>query len=297
MKVLFYGHSGWIGNMMCKLFDERKVEYVKAKSRCDDIKNVTSEIKSESPSHVICTIGRTRGEISGKKYTTIDYLEQKGKIYDNVRDNMFAPLVLARICELNNIHLTYLGTGCIFNFDNSHPYGNDTTGFTEEDTPNFIGSSYSIVKGFTDQLMHLYDKNVLNLRIRMPITDKLDPPNFITKILNYEYICSQTNSMTVLDELLPFVIDMMEKKQIGTINLTNPGLITHNEILEMYRDIIDNEFKWKNFTLDEQNGILDAQRCNCYISADKLNRLYPEVKNIKESVKDTLKRMKRNINK
>ena len=99
--------------------------------------------------------------------------------------------------------------------------------------PNFFGSSYSIVKGFTDQLMSLYKDSVLNLRIRMPITGEKNGRNFITKIVNYEKVCSVPNSMSVLPELLPFVIDMMEKGKTGTINLTNPGLISHNEILKL----------------------------------------------------------------
>ena len=45
--------------------------------------------------------------------------------------------------------------------------------------PNFFGSSYSVVKGFTDRLMKLYDENVLNLRIRMPITGEQNSRNFI----------------------------------------------------------------------------------------------------------------------
>ena len=43
-------------------------------------------------------------------------------------------------------------------------------------------------------------KNVLNLRIRMPITGEPNARNFITKITNYEKICSIKNSMTVLPE-------------------------------------------------------------------------------------------------
>ena len=81
----------------------------------------------------------------------------------------------------------------------------------------------------------------------MPITGEENSRNFITKITNYEYICSIPNSMTVLPELLPLVLDMMKNKTVGTINLTNPGLISHNEILEMYKEIVDPEFTWKNF--------------------------------------------------
>ena len=140
--------------------------------------------------------------------------------------------------------------------------------------------------------MHLLDSNTLNLRIRMPITSCHSKRNFIKKITTYEKICSVPNSMTVLPELLPMAIDMAEKKITGTINLTNHGLISHNEILEMYKEIVDPEFEWKNFSIEEQNEILAAGRSNNFLDTTSLKKLCPNVKNIKDSVRDILIRMK-----
>mgnify|MGYP007000443729 len=70
----------------------------------------------------------------------------------------------------------------------------------------------SVVKGFTDQLMTFYKDSMLNLRIRMPITEKENKRNFITKIATYEKVCSIPNSMSVLPELLPMALDLMSKK-------------------------------------------------------------------------------------
>ena len=47
------------------------------------------------------------------------------KINENVRDNLFSPVVLALLCQKHNIHFTYLGTGCIFKYDEFHPQGDD----------------------------------------------------------------------------------------------------------------------------------------------------------------------------
>jgi 3,5-epimerase/4-reductase len=132
--------------------------------------------------------------------------------------------------------------------------------------------------------MHTFN-NVLNLRIRMPIVDSPNPRNFITKITNYKKICSIPNSMTVLTELLPYVIDMMKNNINGTINLVNPGLISHNEILEMYKEIVDPNFTWENFSIEEQRQILKADRSNNYLDTTKLTNLYPNIMNIKESVR------------
>lgn len=295
MKVLVYGSNGWIGGQFVKLLEQNNIIFVCGKSRADNYEDLIEEFDEVKPSHVVSFIGRTHGKIGDKIYTTIDYLEQEGKLVDNVRDNLYSPILLAQIAFKRDIHYTYLGTGCIFKYDKNHPFGLEENGFIEDSSPNFFGSSYSIVKGFTDQLMKLFPKHVLNLRIRMPITGELNGRNFITKITNYERICSVPNSMTVLPELLPLVIDMMRQWITGTMNLTNPGLISHNEILTMYKEIVDPDFTWNNFSQEEQRKILAADRSNNFLETCRLTTLYPQVKNIKDSVRECLINYKKTL--
>jgi 3,5-epimerase/4-reductase len=287
MTVLIYGHRGWIGNQFVELCREHDVQYVLGNSRVDNEDELLEEINSVRPTHIVSFIGRTHGKIGNQEFTTIDYLEQPGKLKENVRDNLFSPLLLAMISKEKDIHFTYLGTGCIFEYDDWHPFGQEINGFTEDSKPNFFGSSYSIVKGFTDRLMKYYEKNTLQLRIRMPITPHPNPRNFITKITNYQKICSIPNSMSVLSDLLPVMLQMMKDGHTGTFNFTNPGLVSHNEILEMYRDIVDPSFTWQNFTVEEQNKILDSKRSNNFLNTTKIESLYP-ILNIKDSIRNLL---------
>lgn len=289
--ILLFGSKGWIGSKVVQLLKDKNISVLEASSRADDITNIRKEIE-ESPipiTHIMSFIGRTHGVYNNEKIATIDYLEKPGKLVDNMRDNLYAPVSLALLCKELNIHFTYLGTGCIFEYDEVHPYGCEDTGFYESSLPNFFGSSYSIVKGFTDQLMHQLP--VLNVRIRMPITHEYNERNFITKITNYKKVCSIPNSMTVLNELLPMMIELTLRKEVGTINLTNPGVITHNEILEMYKEIVDPSFTWENFTQEEQNTILLSKRSNNCLETIVLQFFFPQVKSIKESVRDILIQM------
>ena len=288
MKILVYGSKGWIGQQFVKILENKNAIFYQGNARVDNEIDLLQEIEELQPTHVVSFIGRTHGKIGEKVYTTIDYLEQEGKLVENIRDNLFSPLLLAEICSRKSIHYTYLGTGCIFKFDEEHPFAKEINGFTESSMPNFFGSSYSIVKGYTDRLMNLFKDSVLNLRIRMPITASPNTRNFITKIVNYEKVCSVPNSMTILPELLPYVLDMMEKGITGTINLTNPGLISHNEILQMYKEIVDPSFTWKNFSQEEQRKILAADRSNNYLDTSLLESLYPEMSNIKEGIRQCL---------
>ena len=277
MRVLLYGHRGWIGQKLVRLCSDP----ILGQARVDDAEAVRAELAAKAPDRVICCIGRTHGPGCG----TIDYLEQPGRLVDNVRDNLFAPLALALACRARGVHLTYLGTGCIFE------YSENKQEFSEDDLPNFFGSGYSVVKGFTDRLMHQLDDGVLNARIRMPITDEIHPRNFITKITRYAKICSVPNSMTVLDDLLPLLLDMSLRGTTGTVNLCNPGVLSHNEILEMYRDIVDPTFAWENFSLEEQAAVLAAGRSNNRMGTARLEELYPGVPPLRAAVEAALRRM------
>lgn len=281
MKICIFGASGWIGSHLVPFFsDKHEICYPPDSMRVDSLKKVEAWIDECTPDRIICVIGRTHGP----ENPTVDYLELPGRLRENIRDNLFAPVALSFLCDKRNIHLTYVGSGCIFSHD-------PTKHYTEEDIPDFFGSSYSTVKGFTDLLMHMHNKNTLNVRIRMPIVADVHPRNFITKIASYKKVCSMPNSMSVLDTLFPCLADMIEKRYTGTINLTNPGYITHNEILTMYKKHVDPDFEWETMTCEQQDQVLKAQRSNCVLATDLLQALCPQVPNIHDAVEECLKKM------
>jgi len=300
MRVLIFGGNGWIGQQFVSVLNaaaDASLEHRVAASRVDlfHIHELEQEMDAFAPTHVVSFLGRTHGE----KFTTIDYLEQPGKLVENVRDNLMAPIILAQLCADRDIHYTYLGTGCIFNAANE---ANECiAAFKETDAPNFFGSSYSIVKGFTDRFMawrhgqpgQKSRQAILNLRIRMPIVGEDHPRNFITKITRYEKVCSIPNSMSVLPELLPMALELMRSRHIGTLNFTNPGVISHNEILALYKQYADPAFEWRNFSLAEQDAVLASKRSNNCLDTHELQRLFPSVRPIGDAVEALMKTYKR----
>ncbi|CAM6069559.1 unnamed protein product [Sphagnum tenellum] len=197
--------------------------------------------------------------------------------------NVVGTLTLADVCKKNNLLLVNFPTGCIFEYDETHQLGSGI-GLKEEDTPNFFDPYYSKTKAMVEELLKEFD-NVCTLRVRMPITSDLqNPRNFITKISQYQKVVNIPNSMTILDELLPISIEMAKRNLRGIWNFTNPGVVSHNEILEMYRQYIDPTFSWKNFTLEEQAKVIIAARSNNELDASKLHQEFPEMLPIKQSL-------------
>ena len=275
MKVAVFGHNGWIASHVVDYFTKNNIEVVYPENlRADNQTDVEYFLETMKPTHVLCMLGRTHGP----GFPTIDYLEQPGKLYENLRDNLFAPMLLSQLSEKYNYHFTYLGTGCIFHMDYPQEYA-----FREYESPNFFGSSYSIVKGVTDQLLR-NQHNTLVLRIRLPIISSHHPRNFITKLVKYSSIQSEPNSVSVLPTLIPYILDMMKHHFEGCVNLVNPGCITHNEILEMYKTMVDPSIVWKNVSAEEMGSLVCAKRCNNVLDTTVLEMLYPDVPSVHEAV-------------
>ncbi len=117
--------------------------------------------------------------------------------------------------------------------------------------------------------MKHYD-NCLILRLRMPVSDDLHSRSFVTKLTRYDHVVNIPNSHSILADLLPAAILLAEHKETGVYNFTNPGAISHNEVLTLFRDIVRPTFVWKNFSLDEQAKVIKAGRSNCKLDTTKL---------------------------
>jgi len=261
MKVLVFGGKGWIGQ---QFINNTKHEVIQASTRPDNYQDTFDEIAQVNPDCVISFLGRTYGTApDGKLIPSIDYLELPGKLYENMRDNFYAPFNLASICDKLDTHFIYLGTGCIYT------YTTDKKSFTEQDIPNFFGSGYSTVKGYTDQVLRHFN-NTLQLRIRMPVSKLVSGRNLIDKLVGYPNICSIPNSMTVLDDMWPIIDKMIEVREKGVYNLTNPGTAEHNWILQEYTKLISPTHTWNIISYEEQMKYIKSERSNNKMDTSKL---------------------------
>ena len=263
MKVLVFGANGWIGQ---QFRNNTQHEIIVASTRPEMRDAAYQEIKEHHPDTVISFIGRTYGTApDGTLIPTIDYLELPGKLQENIRDNLYAPYNLASICQELGIHFVYLGTGCIYT------YTADKKVFTEEDIPNFFGSSYSTIKGYTDRMLRDFP-STLQLRIRMPISKLISHRNLIDKLVKYPNICSIPNSMTVLDDMWPIIDKMIEVREVGVYNMTNPGVTEHNWILEQYKTHIKPDHTWNVVSYEEQMKYIKADRSNNEMDTTRLSK-------------------------
>jgi hypothetical protein len=92
----------------------------------------------------------------------------------------------------------------------------------------------------------------------------------IDKLLKYPNICSIPNSMTVLDDMWSIMDKMIEVRETGVYNLTNPGTTEHSWILSKYKEQINQSISWNEITYDEQMKYIKSERSNNKMDTIKL---------------------------
>ncbi len=274
MKVLIFG-NGWLGNKFHNFFKGSIIS-------CADITNkeeVRKEVLLHKPDVVLNCAGKT-----GKP--NIDWCEEhKVEVYNS---NVVGVFILASVCSELDSYLVHLGSGCIYEGDNNG------RGFSEDDAPNFFGSFYSRTKIWSQEVLKEFP-NVLQLRIRMPIDSVPSSRNFITKITLYKKVISVKNSVTILNQdFFNAVKVLIERRRVGIYNLVSPGAVDHKEVLDMYKEFVDQEFSYDLFSLDDLHKETKAKRSNCILNSDKL---LGEVSlpDVKDALKVCLKEYSKNM--
>jgi dTDP-4-dehydrorhamnose reductase len=243
-RILVFG-NGWIGN---RLATEFKAEIVRA-----DITNriaVQAALERRAPTVVINAAGKTgRPNIDGCE------ADPSGTLLVNTA----GPILLAEECLSRGIFMVHLGSGCVY--EGAGP-------FTEADPPNFFGSIYSRSKALSEAA--LKNLPVLQLRIRMPFDGTPNPRNLITKLVGYPRIISVPNSLTYIDDFIVAAECLIAARRTGIWNIVNPGAITHGQILDLYRKIVDPDHKFETMALEELAAVTKAGRSNCVLDGGKL---------------------------
>ncbi|QQR55292.1 sugar nucleotide-binding protein [Candidatus Peregrinibacteria bacterium] len=267
MKILIFG-QGYIAQHFLEAFAP---EAVISKVRIEDYSSVKAELEAQKPEVVVNCAGKT-----GRP--NVDWCEDHKM--ETLFSNAVAPVILARACEALGLYMVHIGSGCVY-----EGYKNGE-GYSEEDTPNFEGSYYSRTKAWSERM--LKDFEVLQLRLRMPFDSVPGERNFITKILKYPKVISVPNSISVLEDFMKAAKVLIQKRATGIYNVTNPGVITHKEILDLYIELVDPEYRYELFTVEEMEKLTRARRSNCGLSVKKLESEGIHLRPIAQAIRESL---------
>jgi len=265
VDFLIYGSTGYLGSNILKYVIEAKKSFALAKSRIQNYDYVEREMMFYKPKYVICAAG-----LSG--VPNIDWCLSHRT--ETIRTNVIGHLNVMDICHRFKIHCTMFGTAIQYKYNDMSDI-NNFEGFTEEDVPNNTKHFYTELKGFVEDFTKYY--NVLNLRVIYPISSDLHEKSLTKKLLKYGKVHNIPQSLTIIDDLFPKIIDMAEKNITGTYNFTNPGTICYNDLLSEYKKQVDSSVTWE---VTNENT-----RSANKLDVSKLLKLYPDIQESSKSIK------------
>jgi len=263
MKIYLFGHTGFIGSWVEKYFSEKGYELQTIKVDITDVQQVREALKGVEGQVVINAAGKT-----GKP--NVDWCEDHRLETSQV--NITGAINVAQVASGQGNYVIHIGSGCIFS-------GTGDEAFTEEDEPNFFGSFYSQTKAVSESALKEIPR-VCVLRIRMPLQGSSSPKNLLDKLLQYKKILNVPNSVTILEDFMPFLERVLEKRPTGVLNAVNPGVYEHRDLLELYREKIDPARSFEYIGLEAFEGLTKAARSNCVLSTalcEKLGIAMPPV--------------------
>jgi dTDP-4-dehydrorhamnose reductase len=279
MKTLIIG-GGWIGKICSEAWSDSELCTRKIKS----VEGALDVIDSYQPDVVLNAAG-----VTGKP--NVDWCETH--VAETVEGNVLLPYFLAEACKRKNVYMLHIGSGCVFYGESLHSDGQ----WKPDDFAN-PQAVYSRAKYAADLILENYD-NVGIARIRMPIDSIPGPRNIIDKLVAYEQVIDVENSVTVIDDMVKVLREILDKKIPDIFHVVNKGVVKHREIIDLYRKYVDPTLE-KNWIDEDQLvglGLATKKRSNNFLSSDNLVKYGINIPDIHESMDKLMQQYSKNIKK
>jgi len=263
------GKTGYIGSEFVKYFTNNNIPftgYSRSELNYTDIDKLENHLASKKY-NPLYSFWKIKGIINCAGFVgkpNVDACEAAKE--ETLLGNSVLPGQLAAMCKRLDIPFIQISSGCIFS-----GYDKD---FTENDRPNFTfdtGSFYSGSKALGEHIIASENKESYIFRLRIPFDSISSPRNYITKLLSYNTLLNARNSISHRGDFVKACIDIVRKKApYGIYNITNPGSIDTEEVIDMVKKYLapDKEF---TFFDDEDDFMTNvkAPRSNCVLDTSK----------------------------
>ncbi|MBL4574761.1 MAG: dTDP-4-dehydrorhamnose reductase, partial [Opitutaceae bacterium] len=198
-------------------------------------------------------------------------------------------------CEEKNIPWGHVSSGCIFTGTRS-----DGLGFKEEDAPNFSFrtnncSFYSGTKALGEEILS-GAKQLFTWRLRIPFSEVDSSRNYLSKLMRYDRLLEDSNSLSHLDEFVSATWECWAKKiPFGTYNVTNPGHVTTRDVVDMIlkSGLIKKEFSFFESEAEFMQIAAKTPRSNCILDSSKLANAGIKMREVHDAVEASLREWKK----
>lgn len=278
-RVLIFG-NGQIGNFYLDHFNDTgttaQIAYETDIRDADQVAKVIDEFK---PDVVINTAARTNLEWCG-----LNRLEA----FDI---NVLGAATVAKVCDEKGIYLIHFSSGCIFS-------SADGTDARTETDPGDPSSYYGWTKVWSEQMV-MFERSAnfkcLILRPRQPVSARLYHKNMLTKMLTFSKFVDTANSGTVIEDLMVWTDQLIERQVTGVLHVANSGYTTPYQIGLMIKEFILPDLEPEKISKAELDKMTPNTRVDTVLDVSKLESLGIEVKPYEDRLREIIQQLGENI--
>ena len=266
-KFLIFG-KGYLGQRL-----QKELHCPISHQRIHILEDIVKEIKKYNPQCVINCIGET-----GKR--NVDDCELS--IDKTMEANAFIPILFAEAAYRHKFKLIHISSGCIYHFE----YGK-TKPITEHAIPDYYDLYYSRTKIYAENVLDEMAKrrNILILRVRIPLDDRPNPKNIIDKLIRYKTVIDVPNSITYIPDFIKAVKHLVKIDARGIYNTVCKGGLRYSTLMKLYARYVPG-FQYKVIPLKD----LKLVRTNLVLSTQKLEKTGFKVRRAYDALEECLKR-------
>ena len=309
--IILLGASGYIGKAFARELAQRQWPFIALARRQIDYSRfdlLLDFLRAKKPAFVINAAGYT-----GKPNVDACELDKA----ETFAGNVLLPHTIANACAVAGMPWGHVSSGCIYSGAKicvdgviriekvltspelqalEEKKASEIQGFTETDVPNFSFrdqpcSFYSGTKALGEEAIRGIGESYV-WRLRIPFDEFDNDRNYLSKILRYEKVYENVNSISHRGDFVKACLDLWESRApFGTYNVTNPGFITTRQVVGLIKRLLQPakafDF-WKN---DEEfyQRVAKTPRANCVMDVSKLLAAGIKMRSVEVALEDSLR--------
>lgn len=279
MKFFIIGR-GQLGSALAKFLQDRGHEIFQPELDARDADALKFEVSKSVADIVVNTAAKTN----------IDWCEENKLEAFNV--NTLGAINSADAAKGANAFFVQISSGCVQESeDGEHP-------ISEDDPPN-PACFYSWAKVFADEmlLLRLYkrEQELLILRPRQLLSAIPHPRNILAKFLTYNKFIDTDNSYTIIEDLLPVIEGMAEKRLTGLYNAVNDGYLSPYKVALILKQNTKPDMEFEKISREEFDKMVRNKRVDCVLKTDKLRAAGFGLPKIKVRLPGIAQKLKENL--
>jgi len=279
-KILVFG-NGQIAGFYRRYFEAKGTDISVTDADITDFDAAKEAINSYGPTVVINTAAKTNLEWAGNNRL------------EAFRVNVLGAANIAKACDEAGVYFIHYSSGCIF----SSTDGKDAK--FEDSTPN-PASYYGWTKVWSEEMV-MFERSsnfkCLILRPRQPVSAQVNHKNMLVKMLTFSKFIDTANSGTVIEDLMEWTDQLIDKQVTGVLHVANTGWTTPYNIGLMIKEFILPDLEPEKIEKAELDKLTPNTRVDTVLDVQKLESLGIEVKPYEERVREIVRDLGENIKK